>query len=116
MGDDYEIRLQMLVRLEGESYAPLLNPPLAPGEDLLRRVLALALERGEMISVMTAEDTFTGKVASLDDLRVALDLVDFFGEPDSRMQFALRDIQLVGFGTSEEKMFQKLSENRPKLV
>lgn len=116
MGDDYEIRLQMLVEIEGESYAPLLETPLAAKEDLLRRVLLQAQARGEIISVMTAEDTFTGTVVQVDDLRATLDLLDFFGEPDVRTQFALRDIQLVGYDTSEERMFKKLVENRPKLI
>ena len=116
MGDDYEIRLQMLVEIEGEEYAPLLDLAPAPEEDLLRRMLLLARERGEIISVMTAEDTFTGTVAQVDDLRVTLDLLDFFAEPDVRAQFALRDILLVGYDTSEEKMFRKLIQNRPKLV
>ena len=65
---------------------------------------------------MTAEDTFTGTVAQVDDLRVTLDLLDFFAEPDVRAQFALRDSLLVGYDTSEEKMFRKLIQNRPKLV
>ena len=65
---------------------------------------------------MTAEDTFTGTVVQVDDLRATLDLLDFFGEPDVRTQFALRDIQLVGYDTSEERMFKKLVENRPKLI
>lgn len=116
MGDDYEIRLQMLVEMEDEEYAPLLDPPLAANEDLLRRVLLKAQEEGELISIMTAQDTYTGSVVFVDDLRVTVDLVDFFGAPDARVQFALRDILLIGYGTSEEKMFKKLSENRPKLV
>ena len=48
MGDDYEIRLQMLVEIEGESYAPLLETPLAANEDLLRRVLLQAQARGKL--------------------------------------------------------------------
>lgn len=116
MGDDYEIRLQLLVDIEGETYAPLLDPPPVQGEDLLRRVLLLAQKRGEIISLMTGDDTYTGTVVHVDDLRVTLDLLDFFAEPDARMQFALRDVLLIDYDTSEEKMFRKLIQNRPKLL
>lgn len=116
MGDDYEIRLQMLAEMEGEAFSPLLTPPLQKDEDLMRRVFEMCKESDELVSVMTAEDTFTGTVVHLDDLRVTLDLVDFFGEPDTRTQFTLREIQLVGVRTSEERMFKRLAENRPKLV
>ena len=116
MGDDYEIRLQMLLEMQGETYAPLLDPPPAPEEDLLRRVLKLAMEREEIVSILTAEDTYTGKVLHLDDLRANVEVLDFFGAPDGQRQFPLRDMQVVALDTQEERMFRRLSDERLKLL
>ena len=104
------------VLMQGETYAPLLDPPPAPEEDLLRRVLKLAMEREEIVSILTAEDTYTGKVLHLDDLRANVEVLDFFGAPDGQRQFPLRDMQVVALDTQEERMFRRLSDERLKLL
>lgn len=116
MGDDYEVRMQMLLEMQGHVYAPLLNP--APGEedDLMRRMLQLALETGEVVSIMNAEDTFTGHMRQLDDLRATIEVFDFFGVPDGERQFPLREMTLVAMGTSEEQMYRLLNSERLKLL
>lgn len=116
MGDDYEVRLQMLLEMQGYADELLFSPPAGEEDDLLIRLLQLALDRAEIVSIMTEEDTYTGKVVHLDDLRATLDLFDFFGAVEARRQFPLRDITMVALGTSEEKMFRRLSEDRLKLI
>lgn len=116
MGDDFEIRLQMLLEMDGVGYVPLLAPPPGQDEDLLRRVLQLVERRGDMISIMTAEDTFTGTIIQLDDLRVSMEILDFFGAKDGERQFPLREMQVVAIDTQEERMYKRLHEDRLKLL
>lgn len=116
MGDDYEIRLQMLLEMESVLHTPLLDPPCTPDDDLPRRVLQLAARQKELVSVITQEDTYTGFVTLLDDLRVTVNLLDFFGTADGEHQFPLREIQIVTIGTQEEKMYKRLHEDRLKLL
>lgn len=116
MGDDFEIRLQLLLEMDGAVYAPLLDPASGPEEDLLRRVLQVAEKRGELVSVMTDEDTFTGTIASVDDLRASMEVLDFFGAKDGVRQFPLREMQVVTLGTQEESMYKRLHEDRLKLL
>jgi len=79
-------------------------------------VLQLAEERRELVSVMTAEDTFTGTVFYMDDLRASMEVLDFFGAKDGQRQFPLREMQVVTLGTQEEKMYKRLHEDRLKLL
>ena len=74
------------------------------------------MERGEIVSILTAEDTYTGKVLHLDDLRANVEVLDFFGAPDGQRQFPLRDMQVVALDTQEERMFRRLSDERLKLL
>lgn len=108
LGDDTEIRLQMLLDMEGITHTPLLPVSLDAEEDILRAVLQWAMEQKQLISLVTAEDMFTGSVLCLNDLRVTVDLLDFFGKPEGSRQFPLRDIQIMLIGSQEEKMYKRL--------
>lgn len=116
MGDDYEVRLQMLLEIGGVHFAPLLTPPHSPEDDLLHRMLRHAMDSGELVSVMTGDDTITGHISYVDDLRATMDALDFFGAPDGQRQMPLREMQVVTLGTQEERMFQRLMDARLKLV
>lgn len=116
MGDDYEVRLQMLMEMQGFAYAPLLEPAPAPEADLLSAVLQWAVDHKAVVSVMNDDDTFTGRVTYLDDLRIKMEVFDFFGTPEGEKQFPLRDMLMVAVGTSEEVMYEKLNAERLKLL
>lgn len=116
MGDDYEVRLQMLLESRDFSFLPLLVPPPVPEDDLLYSVLRLAKNTGEVISLMTEEDTFTGRVTHLDDLRVTLDVFDFFGAVEAQRPFPLRDVQMAALRTQEEEMYTRLNAERFKII
>lgn len=116
MGDDYEIRLQMLLEMQGYAFAPLLTPAPDAEEDLMTRMLQLALENKEVVSIMTEEDTFTGRLVHLDDLRVSMEVFDFFGAVEGQRAFPLRDVQMVAYGTAEELMYRQLNDERLKLL
>lgn len=116
MGDDFEIRLLMLLEMDGVTHQPFLTSMPGPDGDLLRCVLDQAQRTDRLVSIMTEEDTFTGSVAQLDDLRVSLSLLDFFGVPDGERSFPLREVQAVTVDTQEEKMYAKLRDSRIRLL
>lgn len=116
MGDDYEIRLQMLLEMQGYAYALLLDPPAGPEEDLLMRVLQYAQGKQAISSIMSGEETYTGRIVQVDDLRVTLEMFDFFGAVEGQKSFPLREVSMVALGTSEEEMFRRLNEDKLKLL
>lgn len=110
IGDDTEIRLQMLLDMGHVAHKPLLSTALDAEDDILRNVMQWALQQKELISIVTAEDMYTGVIISLNDLRVTMDLLDFFGKPDGERQFPLRDILIALIDTQEEKMYKRMQE------
>ena len=108
-GDEYEARLEILVNLREVKHTPLFSEAVPPNADLLRMFLRRALNENLTISILTADETYTGKPRALDDLRVSIDAYDFFGVKEAEMtQIPLRDIEQVMLGTEEEKMFDML--------
>jgi hypothetical protein len=83
---------------------------------LLRCVLQLAAERQQIISLITAEETYTGTLTQVDDLRASMTTLDFFGEPEGTRSFPLREVQIVTLDTQEEKMYERLNRDRLKLL
>jgi len=108
IGDDTEIRLQMLLDIEGAPHIPLLPEKIDGEEDILRHVLQWAVGAGEIISIVTEEDMYTGTAANVNDLHISMELLGFFGKPEGNRQFPIRDIQMVMIDTQEEKMFKRL--------
>lgn len=116
MGDDYEVRLQMLLEMHEETYAPLLPEAPAEDADLMAVVLGHIQQSGEVLSIMTKEDTYTGIITYLDDLRLSMDVYDFFGAVEGPQSFPLRDITMLTLGTNEEAMYKELNAERLKLL
>lgn len=108
-GDEYEARLELLTKLRGVKHEPLFESPPADA-DLLAYTLKYALENGITISVMTNNDTYSGRVLTLDDLRMSFDAVDFFGTSQRQPTILpVRDIKSVMIATEEEKMLDLLA-------
>lgn len=116
MGDDFEVRLQLLLEMQGFAHAPLLDPAPPQDGDLLRSVLDHCVRSGAMTSVVSEEETYTGRILQVDDLRATMETLDFFGSGEGQRQFALRDLSLVELDTNEEQMYRRLSEARLKLL
>jgi len=108
-GDEYEARLELLVKLRGVEHVPLFANPMPQTADLLQSLLRYAFDMQQTVSVLTASETYTGKLRALDDLRASIDAYGFFGEnEDETTLIPLRDIEQVMLGTEEEKMFDIL--------
>lgn len=111
VGDDAEIRLQMLLDMEGVPHTPLRPSPWDGEEDILRNVLQWAVDTGEIITIVTELDMYTGTATNVNDLYVSMDVLDFFGKPEGSRQFSIRDVQIVLIDSQEEKMYKRLIQH-----
>lgn len=107
--DDLAKRLKLLIDINGD-------PPPDPvetteDEDLAHALLRCAMTRGRIVSVLTADADYAGLVYELDDMRVKLMTLDFFGAPYENVTIKLRDIDIVSMGAEEERMLEKLLIN-----
>ncbi len=83
----------------------------------MRVVLDHCRETGTMASVVSGdEETYTGYIRQVDDLRATMETLDFFGATEGKQQFALRDLSLVELETNEEIMYRRLGEAQLKLL
>ena len=112
--DEYAERLRLVLELRGEQPpAPL---KAAPGDDLFQAMLARAKEEGRAVTVWRAEDEFVGFVEALDDMRVTLSALDFFGRDPQPETLVLRDIEMVSLGAEDELMYELLAAHKDRLV
>lgn len=108
----YAQRLSLLLDLQGQTPDPL--PPAQPEDsDLLRSACAFAQDHSRVITVWTHEESFSGYVQGVDDLRLTLGVVDFLGQNPLPESLALRDIELCSLGGEEERMYELLRKASP---
>ena len=118
-GDEFETRLELLTQLRRQTHLPFASGPENPMEtDLLQWLLNQAMATEQTVSLVGPEDTYTGKIAAVDDLRVAIKALDFFGRPMLQpVVLPLRDIQSATVDTEEERMYDLLcAAAKPELL
>lgn len=107
-GEDYEKRLAFLLEYHQQQYVPLLENASTEEADLMQAVLALAVSRGQIVTIMTEQDSFPAIPSQIDDLRVTFQVLDLFGAPLEEGSLPLRDIDALSIGTEEERMYDIL--------
>lgn len=112
-GEEYEQRLAFLMAYHDQVHCPLLPAPPAEDADLMRVVLAYAIDRGQIVTLMTAEESFAAQPIQVDDLRLTLRALDLFGKAGEEEVLPLRDIEALSLGTEEEKMYDILVREAP---
>ncbi len=118
-GEEYEQRLAMLLSHYRQQHVTFFEAPLEEDDDILRRALQHCLEKRYVISVLIGDEMLTGRVKDLNDLRVTLQLMDFFGRPAEEETVPLRDIEVLSIDTEEERMYElleRLDAQRPQLL
>ena len=105
--DDYALRLKMLLLARGED-RPTFRAE--PEEDLMHAVCRGAQETGEVVTVWTKENEYCGTVQALDDMRVTLNSLDYFGQNPITESVVLRDVQMASAGTEDDRMFTLLHQ------
>ena len=108
--DEYSERLRRLLILRGEE--PRESLAIEPDEDLFHAMCRKVMEENRVITLWSGENETMGRVKALDDMRVTIGALDFFGQNPSDITMALRDIDLASFGSEDDEMFELLSENR----
>ena len=108
LGEDFEQRLSLLLAHYGEKHTPFFDAPLREEDDILYRVLEKCCAEKRVISLVVGEDMITGRVSEVNELRMKIDALSFFGENAGVEQLTLREIDMVCIGTGEEEMYETL--------
>ena len=108
--DEYSQRLRRLLILRGE--APTESMDVEDGEDLFHAMCRHAMENRRVITVWSGESEYVGYITSLDDMRLTMDALDFFGQDPASVNVTLRDVTMASLGSEDDEIFRILSENR----
>ena len=111
--DDYAERLRLLLYYRGEQ--PTAPFTLKPGEDFLHAMCRNAQEGSRIITLWTADNEYVGRVERLDDMRVTLARLDFFGENPVSETLALRDVEQASFGAEDDCLYEVLANGSARL-
>lgn len=117
--EEYEQRLAMLLSHYRQQHVTFFESPLEEDDDILQKALESCRARRRVVSVLMGEEMLTGRVADLNDLRVTLRLMDFFGRPAEEETVPLRDIEVLSIDTEEERMYElleRLDAQRPQIL
>jgi len=107
--DEYETRLELLVKLHEQKHTPLTQGPDSTDDDLAIWLMNWARREKRTVSILTAKETYTGRIVALDDLRVTMEVFYFFGRVMRQPTVVLmRDVESVTVDTEEEKMYDLL--------
>jgi len=106
-GEDFEKRMALLLKLRGQS--PGNEPEFDQNADYFTQLLEIGLKTGCVVTVWDEQTSLTGRIIALDDLRVTMEALDFFGGQAGEANVKLRDILLVSLGSEEEEVYRLLS-------
>lgn len=112
-GEDFEKRMTTLLELRGQvprEQVPREELRFDPGADLFAQLLNIGLTTGCVVTLWDDQTSITGRITALDDLRVTMAALDFFGAGADEANVRLRDIQLVSLGSEEEEVYRLLSQ------
>ena len=108
--DDVAKRLKMLLAIHGEH--PPAPIPVQDEEDLIHALCREAKARNAVIMLMTANGDFVGFIDDLNDIRVTLNTLDYFGRPIETVSIVLRDVDLASLDGDEERMMKLLCDHQ----
>lgn len=108
--DDYSMRLRRVLLLRRA--VPKEEISVRPDEDVFHAMCRKAMEEDRVITLWKGEGEYVGRVKSLDDMRVTIGALDFFGADPADVPMALRDIDMASLGAEDDEMYQLLSDNR----
>ena len=112
--DDYAMRLTHLLKARGETGADRLPAeiPVEENEDMIHALCRTAQETHQMVTLWLNDDIeHIGYVQSLDDMRVTIGEVDYFGQAPRPLTVPIRDVEMASVGSEDDLMYQLLSEH-----
>lgn len=111
--DDYALRLSRLIAARGET--PPAPVAVEEGEDLVHALCRRAVEQNAVITLWLSDDVeHVGRVAQLDDMRVTIAELDYFGQDPRPITLVLREIEMASIGSDDDNMFQILADHPPR--
>ena len=108
--DDYSERLRRLLVLRRA--VPTEEMDVEPGEDLVHAMCRKVMAEERVITLWVGEREYVGRVSDLNDMRVTLDTLDFFGQNPEPVTLTLPEIDMASLGAEDDEMFQILADNR----
>ena len=112
--DDYALRLAHLLKARGEDEKITVFCEVKPeeNEDLVHALCRAAYEQDMMVTLWLHDDVeHIGRVQYLDDMRVVIGEVDYFGQNPQPVAMTLREIEMASVGAEDDMMYQILSEH-----
>lgn len=108
--DDYSMRLRRLLLLRRDTPKEAID--VQPDEDVFHALCRKAASEDRVITLWKGESEYVGRVRALDDMRVTIAALDFFGADPADVPLALREIDMASLGAEDDEMYQLLSDNR----
>lgn len=112
--DDYALRLSHLLkaRSENESSTSLSEIEVIEGEDMVHALCRTAQQENMTVTLWLHDDIeHIGRVQYLDDMRVIIGEVDYFGQYPQPLTIPLREIEMASVGSEDDMMYQILSDH-----
>lgn len=110
--DDYAMRLKRLLLARGEQEPEAVD--IQENEDLVHALCRHAQKNDRVITLWTSDAEYCGKVESLDDMRVTIGALDFYGLHPMSITLVLRDVEMASFD-AEDDLAANLLFSRPDL-
>ena len=108
--DDYSIRLSRLLRARGEQ--PTDTIEIEENEDLIHAVCRKGVKDDAVVTVWLQDNAeHVGRVLQLDDMRVTIGELDYFGRDPRPLTLTLREITMASIGSEDDNIYQLLSDH-----
>lgn len=107
--DDYALRLRRLIDARGET--PADSVEAEENEDLIHALCRKAMAEDAVMTLWLNDDVeHVGRVTELNDMRVTIGELDYFGRDPRPATFTLREVEMASIGSEDDKMYQLLSD------
>ena len=108
--DDYSLRLSRLLRARGEEAADSIE--VDENEDLIHAVCRKGIKDDQVITLWPQDNAeHVGRVIHLDDMRVTIGELDYFGRDPRPLTLTLREITMASIGSEDDNIYQLLSDH-----
>jgi len=107
--DDYSLRLSRLLKARCEQ--PTDTIEVGENEDLIHAVCRKAAEEDTVVTLWLHDDTeHVGRVIELNDMRVTIGELDYFGRDPRPLTVTLREATMASVGSEDDRIYQLLSD------
>lgn len=107
--DDYSTRLTRLLEARGEQPSDEIG--VEENEDLIHAMCRKAVADNSVITLWLNDDSeHVGRVLHLDDMRVTIGELDYFGRDPRPLTLTLREVSMASVGAEDDLLYQVLAD------